>query len=45
MRIKSTPPWQLKESDVTPESVYHQRRDILKKLGITLATLPLATQA
>ncbi|MEI8592980.1 protein-methionine-sulfoxide reductase catalytic subunit MsrP [Photobacterium sp. Hal280] len=45
MRIKSTPSWQLKESDVTPESVYHQRRDILKKLGITLATLPFATQA
>ncbi|GAB6262896.1 protein-methionine-sulfoxide reductase catalytic subunit MsrP [Photobacterium sp. R1] len=45
MIIKSKPSWAIRESDVTPESVYQQRRDILKKLGITLATLPLATQA
>ncbi|QUJ70269.1 protein-methionine-sulfoxide reductase catalytic subunit MsrP (plasmid) [Photobacterium sp. GJ3] len=45
MRIQSKPSWVIKESEVTPESVYQQRRDILKKLGITLAALPLASQA
>ncbi|MGF1731174.1 protein-methionine-sulfoxide reductase catalytic subunit MsrP [Photobacterium kasasachensis] len=45
MLIKKTPRWALKESDATPESVYHQRRDILKKLGITLVGMPIATQA
>lgn len=45
MHIKKTPRWALKESDATPESVYHQRRDILKKLGITLVGLPIASQA
>ncbi|KLV05435.1 TMAO/DMSO reductase [Photobacterium aquae] len=44
MIIKKKAKWQLAESDATPESVYHQRRDILKKLGITLAALPLAGQ-
>lgn len=45
MLIKKTPRWALKESDATPESVYHQRRDILKKLGITLVGMPIAAQA
>lgn len=45
MYIKKTPKWSLKESEVTPEPVYRQRRDILKKLGITLVGMPLATHA
>jgi len=45
MLIKNAPRWTLKESDATPESVYRQRRDILKKLGITLVGIPLASQA
>ncbi|MDD1779731.1 protein-methionine-sulfoxide reductase catalytic subunit MsrP [Enterovibrio sp. ZSDZ35] len=35
----------LKENELTPESVYQERRDILKKLGIVTATLPIASQA
>ena len=45
MLIKKTASWSLKENEVTPESVYHQRRDILKKLGITLAGIPIASHA
>jgi len=33
MLIRKTPSWALKESDVTPESVYVNRRAILKGLG------------
>lgn len=37
----------LTEADVTPETVFHQRRRVLKALGITAATLslPLSAQA
>lgn len=45
MSNKRTSSWQLNEHAVTPESVYRQRRDIIKKLGIAAATLPLAAQA
>ncbi|PSV31114.1 protein-methionine-sulfoxide reductase catalytic subunit MsrP [Photobacterium sp. GB-27] len=45
MLIKRTNKWDLSENDVTPESIYHQRRDILKKLGIAAASLPLASNA
>ncbi|MCW8331704.1 protein-methionine-sulfoxide reductase catalytic subunit MsrP [Photobacterium sp. SDRW27] len=45
MLIKNSQRWTLKENDATPESIYHQRRDILKKLGITLVGMPLASQA
>ena len=34
MLIRKTPSWALKESDVTPESVYFNRRSILKAIGI-----------
>ncbi|MDD1792293.1 protein-methionine-sulfoxide reductase catalytic subunit MsrP [Enterovibrio sp. ZSDZ42] len=36
---------EIKEHELTPESVYHSRRDILKKLGIVTATLPFAAQS
>ncbi|MGF1690728.1 protein-methionine-sulfoxide reductase catalytic subunit MsrP [Photobacterium kagoshimensis] len=45
MKLIKKPRWAINENDVTPETVYKQRRDILKKLGITLATLPVASQA
>lgn len=45
MYIKKTPDWSLKENDATPEPIYRQRREILKKLGITLVGMPLATHA
>ncbi|AKA38398.1 protein-methionine-sulfoxide reductase catalytic subunit MsrP [Yersinia ruckeri] len=35
----------LTESDVTPESVFYQRRNVLKALGITAASLALPTSA
>ena len=35
----------LTEADVTPESVFHQRRKVLQALGITAATLALPTGA
>lgn len=35
----------LTENDVTPESVFHQRRNVLKALGISAATLALPVQA
>ncbi|KXF83178.1 protein-methionine-sulfoxide reductase catalytic subunit MsrP [Enterovibrio coralii] len=35
----------LKENELTPESIYRERREILKKLGIVTATLPIASQA
>ncbi|MGF1725262.1 protein-methionine-sulfoxide reductase catalytic subunit MsrP [Photobacterium nomapromontoriensis] len=45
MLIKKTARWSLTENEATPESIYHKRRDILKKLGITLIGMPLASQA
>ncbi|MEJ2764772.1 protein-methionine-sulfoxide reductase catalytic subunit MsrP [Photobacterium sp. MCCC 1A19761] len=45
MYLKKSPSWSLKESDVTPEPIYRQRREILKKLGITLVGIPLASHA
>ncbi|QTF10310.1 protein-methionine-sulfoxide reductase catalytic subunit MsrP [Brenneria izadpanahii] len=37
----------LTEADVTPEAIFHQRRRVLKALGVTAATLslPLSAQA
>ncbi|WP_087018956.1 protein-methionine-sulfoxide reductase catalytic subunit MsrP [Thaumasiovibrio subtropicus] len=43
MLIKKTRRWELKESEATPEHIYKGRREILKKLGIAAATLPVAT--
>ncbi len=45
MQIKIRPRWALSESQATPETVYRQRRDILKKLGIAAVGLPLSTNA
>ncbi|MGF1703160.1 protein-methionine-sulfoxide reductase catalytic subunit MsrP [Photobacterium makurazakiensis] len=45
MLIKKPSRWSLSENDATPEGVYQKRRDILKKLGITLVGMPLASQA
>lgn len=45
MLIKSRPSWFLSENDATPESIYKQRRDIVKKLGIAAAAAPFASQA
>ncbi|WP_409309058.1 protein-methionine-sulfoxide reductase catalytic subunit MsrP [Pectobacterium sp. B1J-3] len=36
---------QLTETDVTPESIFHDRRRVLKALGITAATLSLPLSA
>ncbi|GLT14535.1 protein-methionine-sulfoxide reductase catalytic subunit MsrP [Vibrio algivorus] len=44
MLIKSRPSWFLSENDATPESIYKQRRDIVKKLGIAAAAVPFASQ-
>lgn len=35
----------VKESALTPESIYRSRRELLKKLGISSALLPFASQA
>ncbi len=45
MLIESKNKRDLRECDVTPEPIYRQRRDILKKLGIAAASLPLASNA
>ncbi|MGF1873263.1 protein-methionine-sulfoxide reductase catalytic subunit MsrP [Photobacterium indicum] len=45
MLIKKTNRWTLNENEATPESVYKQRRDILKKLGIAVVGMPLASNA
>lgn len=45
MLIKKRPSWFLNERDSTPESIYKQRREIVKKLGIAAAITPFATQA
>lgn len=41
----STKPRKLTEADVTPESIFYQRRKVLQALGITAATLALPTSA
>ena len=33
--IHTPKPWQLKEKDATPESTFHNRREIIKALGLT----------
>lgn len=45
MLIKNVLSWQLKESQSTPETIYKQRRDIVKKLGIAAAITPFASNA
>lgn len=35
----------LTDADVTPESLFHQRRTVLKALGLTAATLSLPSGA
>ncbi|WP_325894585.1 protein-methionine-sulfoxide reductase catalytic subunit MsrP [Grimontia sp. NTOU-MAR1] len=36
---------EIKENELTPESVYKSRREILKKLGVVTASLPFAAQS
>ncbi|MGL5654544.1 MAG: protein-methionine-sulfoxide reductase catalytic subunit MsrP [Vibrio sp.] len=47
MWIKKNYRWTLSDNQVTPESVYQERREILKKLGIAVVGMPIAanTQA
>lgn len=45
MLIKNRPSWFLNERDSTPESIYKERREIVKKLGIAAAITPFSTQA
>ena len=45
MWIKKNHRWNLSESEVTPESVYKERRDVLKKLGIAAVSMPVAVNA
>lgn len=45
MLIKTTKNWHLKENDTTSETIYQQRRDIIKKMGILTATAPFASNA
>ncbi len=45
MFIKKNHRWALSENDATPESVYKERREILKKLGIAAVGMPLAANA
>ncbi|WP_105902057.1 protein-methionine-sulfoxide reductase catalytic subunit MsrP [Vibrio gangliei] len=45
MLIKTRPSWYLSENQATPETIYKQRRDIVKKIGITAAVAPFATPA
>lgn len=42
---ENTTPRKLTEADVTPESIFYQRRKVLQALGITAATLALPTSA
>lgn len=37
--------WMISENEVTPETIFKQRRDILLKLGITATALPFAAQS
>ena len=45
MLIKTTKKSDLKENELTGESIYKDRRNILKKIGITAAALPFANTA
>ncbi|AJR05707.1 protein-methionine-sulfoxide reductase catalytic subunit MsrP [Photobacterium gaetbulicola] len=45
MLIKKPSQLSLNENEATPETIYKQRRTILKALGITVAGLPLAQTA
>ncbi|USD66754.1 protein-methionine-sulfoxide reductase catalytic subunit MsrP [Vibrio sp. SCSIO 43136] len=45
MLIKVPKSWQLKENQSTPESVYNERRKILKQLGLLAATAPIAASS
>ena len=45
MWIKKNHRWALSENEATPESVYKERRDILKKLGIAVVGVPLAANS
>lgn len=45
MWIKNKQSWNLSENEVTPESVYKERRDVLKKLGIAAVSVPVAVNA
>lgn len=45
MHISKKPKWAISENDATPESIYKQRRDIVKKLGILTAVSPFASAA
>lgn len=45
MWIKKNHRWALSENEATPESVYKERREILKKLGIAVVGMPLAANA
>lgn len=45
MKIMKYPRWLLKESDVTDEKIYKQRRDIMKVAAITAATTLIPLQA
>ncbi|CCN33123.1 putative sulfite oxidase subunit YedY [Vibrio nigripulchritudo SO65] len=45
MLIRIAKSWQLKDNDITSESVYNERRNILKKMGILAATAPIAGTA
>ncbi|ELI6448140.1 protein-methionine-sulfoxide reductase catalytic subunit MsrP [Photobacterium damselae] len=43
--IKKSQSWMISENEVTPETIFKQRRDILLKLGITATALPFAAQS
>lgn len=45
MLIKNKKKSDLPESDLTPESIYQSRRDLIKKLGLGTALLPIAAQS
>ncbi|KJY94261.1 TMAO/DMSO reductase [Vibrio neptunius] len=45
MWIKKKYRWAVSENEATPESVYKERRDILKKLGIAVVGVPLAANS
>ncbi|MGK0290514.1 MAG: sulfoxide reductase catalytic subunit YedY [bacterium] len=44
MLIQSKKDWELSESSVTDENTYWNRREVLKKMGLTLATAAIAPQ-
>ena len=41
MLIKPSRPWNLPESQVTPEGIYLKRRELLKAMGLVLQALQL----